>query len=97
MIRHAIELNKEDLQQAGWNAVPLGQTRSNGKIKSADEFLVFVRDRNLDDFLKKSSQGRQAEPLQNKGFRHRAGFPYGKAKEWIDPVNPFFFRHAFSC
>lgn len=66
MIKQTIELKIEELQQAGWNAVQLGQTRSNGKIKPVEDFLVFVRDRDIDDFLKKSSKSGQSNPCKIK-------------------------------
>lgn len=49
------QMKQDKLQHTGWKTVPLGQNRSNGRINPVKGFTAFVRDRNLDDFLKKSS------------------------------------------
>ena len=79
MYKH-IQLKQAELQQAGWKAVPLGQTRSNGKLKQAEGFLVFVRDRNFDDFLKKSSKKDITNPCSQRDPGTGSGFPMGTQK-----------------
>ena len=75
-----IQVKQDELQCAGWKAVPIGQTRSNGKLKQAEGFQVFVRDRNFDDFLKKSSKEDTSNPCKQKGLGTGSGFPMGTPK-----------------
>lgn len=79
MYKH-MQLKQAELQQAGWKTVPLGQTRSNGKLKQAEGFLVFVRDRNFDDFLKKSSKKDITNPCSQRDPGTGSGFPMGTQK-----------------
>lgn len=88
MYKH-MQLKQAELQQAGWKTVPLGQTRSNGKLKQAEGFLVFVRDRNFDDFLKKSSKKDIANPCSQRDPGTGSGFP--------DPGGIFKCRASCIC
>ncbi len=80
MEKQAVQIKKEELQRAGWDNVPLGCTRSNGKIKPVEGFLVFVRDRDIDDFLKKSSKAGIAGACKLKGSGTGSGSPMGSQK-----------------
>lgn len=63
MDKQAVLIKKEELKRAGWDNVSLGCTRSNGKIKPVKGFLVFVRDREFDDFLKSRQKQVQRRPV----------------------------------
>ena len=41
-----------ELEEHGWHVTSMGQYRSNGTIKEFDEFTLFMRITNFDDFLK---------------------------------------------
>lgn len=88
MNNQSILLKKEELSQAGWNAVQLGRKRSNGKLKPVDGFLVFVRDRRLDDFLKKSSKAGQPNPCKIKDSGIVSGTGMGMQKGSLTPSEP---------
>lgn len=51
-----------ELNNAGWKNQPVGQYRSNGQTKQITGFEVFIRDRDFDDFLKKSSLNNSKKP-----------------------------------
>lgn len=86
MDKQAVLVKKEELQRAGWENVPLGHTRSNGKIKPVEGFLVFVRDREFDDFLKKSSKAGTEEACKLKGSGTGSGSPMGSPEGSTTPA-----------
>jgi hypothetical protein len=63
------------LVKTGWKNQPVGQYKSGSQIKQIKGFEVFIRDRDFDDFLKKSSNAHSQKP-HNTGLFSTGSSPH---------------------
>jgi len=73
----------------GWIKDTLGQYRSNGQIKDKEAFDLYIRRRNLndyiDDYSKKSSSGDCRKPLKNRASGTGSSLPMGNPMPKLTP------------
>lgn len=86
MDEQMIRFITKELQHAGWHMEPVGQKRSNGNAKPVEGFLTFIRDRKLDDFLRKSSKAATPDPCKTKHPGMGSGSPMGSPKASVTPA-----------
>ena len=76
----------ETLHNAGWKNQPVGYFKSGSQIKQITDFEVFVRQRDLDDFLKKSSMTVSANPHKMEVFEEGSSTPMGSPEPGATPA-----------
>lgn len=77
------------LEAKGWIKDSLGQYRSNGQIKDKDGFDLYIRRRNLNNFIdgysKKSSSDISSKPRKNWAPATGSSLPMGSPKPELTP------------
>lgn len=75
----------DKLHKTGWTNKAVGYYKSGSQIKQIPNFEVFVRNRNFDDFLKKSSLAHSGEPHKMEVFEEGSSPPMGNPKPSLTP------------
>lgn len=75
----------DKLHKTGWTNKAVGYYKSGSQIKQIPNFEVFVRNRNFDDFFKKSSLAHSGEPHKMEVFKEGSSPPMGNPKPSLTP------------
>lgn len=75
----------DKLHKTGWTNKAVGYYKSGSQIKQIPGFEVFVRNRNFDDFFKKSSMTHSGEPHKIEVFEEGSSPPMGNPKPSLTP------------
>lgn len=75
-----------ELTKAGWKNPAVGYYRSSNQIKQITGFEVFVRETKIDDFLKKSSLAKPANPHKTGLLGTGSSSPMGVPKAKLTPT-----------
>ncbi len=85
VLKFNIEKIKKEVSAEGWKNIPVGYYRSSGQIKPITGFELFIRNRDFDDFLKKSSLSNSPSARKIRSSGMGSASPMGIPKAGLTP------------